>query len=54
MLLGENFSSIDKWVRDNTQKLGRGGRPKKGDYKRVTNGKKPGAWCHGSQGKSVF
>lgn len=51
--MGESFSRLDTWMRDNTQKLGRRGRPKTGDYEKATSGKQTGAWCHRSQGKNM-
>lgn len=54
MPLVNNFSILDKWVRYNTQRLGRGRRPKKGDYERAINREKAGIWCHRSQSKDMF
>lgn len=54
MYLGDNFSRVDKWVRDNAQKLSRGEGPKKGDYGRATNRKNTEPGVIRSQGTNVF
>lgn len=41
-------------MRNNTQKLGRRERCKKGDYEGTTNKEKYGVCCHGSQDKNMF